>query len=81
VQVDAMGNTIVDPDCVNSADQGEVTKLRATKQLGLTFIEAGAGFMYAIGVNHGPLLNVNALIMLPSSGFVIQPTLGYTFGF
>jgi hypothetical protein len=67
--------------CVEAERDGTVLQLDATKQLGLSFIQAGGGLMYAVGASHGPVLNVNAMMMLPASGFVLQPSLGYTVGF
>jgi hypothetical protein len=37
--------------------------------------------MYAIDVGHGPVLNLNAVFLFPSSGFVVAPSLGYAIGF
>lgn len=58
-----------------------IKKVDATKQLGLGFVSFGGGVMFAIGTNHGALLGLNAMIMLPSTGFVLEPSLGYTVAF
>jgi len=55
--------------------------LDAQKQLGTQFAELGGGVMYAIGENHGVVLNVNLMLMLPVTGFVFEPTIGYEVGF
>jgi hypothetical protein len=73
-------------DCTLSTSSGEypetdIISLKATKQLGLSFGEVGAGFMYAAGENHGPVLNVNFMVMFPAFGLVLQPTVGYAVGF
>jgi hypothetical protein len=67
--------------CVETGAGSVIRNLDATKQLGLSFIGAGGGLMYAIGRDHGPSLNVSAVIPLPSTGFVIQPSIGYLLGF
>ena len=36
--------------------------------------------MYAFTKNSGLQLNVNFMFMLPTSGQVIEPSLGYVFG-
>jgi hypothetical protein len=53
----------------------------AQKQLGTSFIAIGGGVMFAIGPNHGPVLNLNFMLPVPSVGFVIEPSLGYEIGF
>jgi hypothetical protein len=62
------------PGVVNRAPQ-----LDAYRKLGQGFITAGGGAMYAFGVNHGLVLNINLMVMLPATGFVIEPTLGYQY--
>jgi hypothetical protein len=52
----------------------------AYRKLGLMFVTAGGGAAWAIGENHGPVLNLNLTYMLPSSGVVIQPSIGYMYG-
>ena len=81
-------------DCTNETDPtacetndnplasgGSVEQFDATKALGQSFITAGGGVMYAIGLEHGPVLNLNAMFLFPSSGFVLAPSLGYAVGF
>jgi hypothetical protein len=74
--------------CQKATDRGTAeangavkTTVTATKQLGLNFVTAGGGFMYAISKNHGPVLNVDLVIPFGATGFVIEPSLGYQFGF
>jgi hypothetical protein len=62
-------------------DGAKIIKVDATKQMGLSFITAGGGAMYAVSKNHGVVLNLNLMFMLPSSGFVLEPSLGYAVGF
>ncbi|HVU00647.1 MAG TPA: hypothetical protein VHE30_02815, partial [Polyangiaceae bacterium] len=64
-------------------DPGPSSKktLTAVKQLGQSFVSAGGGVMYAIGKTHGAVLNLNFMIPFPSSGFVLEPSLGYAVGF
>ncbi len=53
----------------------------AWRKMGQGFITAGGGAMYAFTTNLGAQLNVNLMYMLPSSGIVIQPSLGLLYGF
>jgi hypothetical protein len=50
------------------------------KKMGQGFITIGAGGMLAFKDNMGVLLNVNFMYMLPASGVVIQPSLGFSLG-
>ena len=58
----------------------DLTRLDAYKKMGQSFVTLGGGGMYAFAINHGVLLNLNLMYMLGSPGFVIEPSLGYTFG-
>lgn len=55
-------------------------QLDAYRKLGQGFIAGGGGAMYAFGQNHGLVVNLNLMYMLPASGPVIEPSLGYEFG-
>lgn len=66
---------------VPTGTQAVKRKVTAQKQLGTSFIAIGGGLMFAIGPNHGPVLNLNLMLPVPSVGFVIEPSLGYEFGF
>ncbi len=74
-QVDAkLAVTIQD----TSYPRGQQTpQLDAYRKLGQGFIGGGGGAMYAFGVNHGLVLNLNFMIMLGASGFVVEPSVGY----
>jgi hypothetical protein len=63
------------------AFHGVRRSLTAVKQLGLGFATLGGGVMYAIAPNHGPVLNVNLIVPFPTVAFVLEPSLGYEFGF
>ncbi len=54
--------------------------VKAYKKLGTGFIGAGIGGFLNLG-GHGPALELQGKLMLPVTGVVIQPTLGYLFGF
>jgi hypothetical protein len=49
--------------------------------MGRGFVGAGAGVFVPLGVSHGPLLELKAMYMLGTSGFVAEPSLGYGLGF
>jgi hypothetical protein len=55
----------------------QTPQLDAYRKLGQAFVGGGGGVMYAFGVNHGLVLNFNFILMLPATGFVIQPSIGY----
>ena len=74
-QVDAkLAVRIYDPAIPGN---NQTPQLDAYRRLGLTFITGGGGVMYAFGVNHGFVLNLNFMFMLPSTGLVLEPTIGY----
>lgn len=55
-------------------------QLDAYRRLGGTFVEAGGGLSFPIGGRTAVQLNLNALLMLPSVGVVLQPSLGVSYG-
>lgn len=69
------------PGVVPQPTEAVKKTVTAQKQLGTSFITVGGGLMYAIGPNHGPVLNLNLMLPVPSIGFVIEPSLGYEVGF
>ena len=56
-------------------------KLDAWRKMGLGFAGLNFGGLMKLGNRHNVVLNVNALYMLPSTGIVLEPSLGYLFGF
>jgi len=54
--------------------------LDAWKKMGQGFVTAGGGAVYAFKENMGLQLNVNFMIMLPTTGLVIEPSLGFVLG-
>jgi hypothetical protein len=58
----------------------KVINLDAYKKLGQQFVGVGGGMVYALTPNSGFQINLNLQFMLPTSGFVIQPSAGYVFG-
>jgi hypothetical protein len=75
--------SIGQPGAYNPADPAQVPprQLDAWKKLGQAFVTAGGGVMYAFKENMGAQLNVNLMFMLPTSGIVIEPSLGLAYGF
>jgi hypothetical protein len=74
-QVDArLAVNIYDPSL---AAGSQTPQLDAYRKLGQFFVGAGGGAMYAFGVNHGLVLNLNMMLMFPAVGFVLEPSLGY----
>jgi len=56
-------------------------RVDAWRKMGQGFITIGGGAMYAFKENIGAQLNVNLMYMLPTSGPVIQPSIGLVYGF
>ena len=52
----------------------------AWKSMGKSFAMAGAGVMYALSPSSGIVLDLQGMILFPSSGTVLQPSLGYVIG-
>jgi hypothetical protein len=56
-------------------------KLDAWKKLGQGFVTAGGGAVYAFTETLGLQLNLNLMLTLPATGFVLEPSLGMVMGF
>ena len=54
--------------------------LDAWRKMGQGFITAGGGVVYAFKENLGAQLNINLMYMLPTSGPVIEPSIGLVYG-
>ena len=63
----------------NDPDLPEKT-LDAYRKLGNGFVTAGGGVLFALGGDAALQVNLNAMLMTPSVGFVIQPSLGLVYG-
>jgi len=50
------------------------------KKAGQTFVAGSLGAMFGFTENIGAQLNLNAMLLFPSSGFSIQPSLGLVYG-
>ncbi|MFC1642122.1 hypothetical protein ACFL5O_05455, partial [Myxococcota bacterium] len=57
------------------------TQVDAYKRTGRFFVGGGAGFAFAFTPTIAAQLNVNLMVMLPNSGFAIEPTVGPVMGF
>ncbi len=62
-------------------DEYGALRLNAYKKLGQQFVTFGGGMYFGIIQEFGVLLNVNAMIMFPTTGFVLEPSLGIMYGF
>lgn len=67
-------------NCTRNQAQGDPLELDAYKKLGQSFVTIGGGALYALSPNSGLQLNLNIMFMLPTTGQVIEPSLGYVFG-
>lgn len=61
-------------------DNPEDQILVVYKKMGQGFAGLGAGMVYALTESSGIVFEVKGMMMFPSSGQVIQPTVGYTIG-
>jgi hypothetical protein len=61
-------------------DQTTGVPMDVWKKMGQGFITAGGGTVYAFTDRLGAQLNLNFMFMLPSAGFVIQPSIGMVYG-
>ena len=61
-------------------DQTTGVPMDVWKKMGQGFITAGGGTVYAFTDRLGAQLNLDLMVMLPSSGFVIQPSIGMVYG-
>jgi hypothetical protein len=73
-------------DCASGAIPSSDPRLRevtldAWKKLGQGFATVGGGVVYAFTERFGIQLNLNLMLTLPATGFVIEPSLGATMGF
>jgi hypothetical protein len=53
--------------------------LDAYRKLGTAFVTAGGGVVFPLGASTALQLNLNAMFMLPASGLVLQPSLGFEY--
>ncbi|MGC4092394.1 MAG: hypothetical protein QM756_31865 [Polyangiaceae bacterium] len=67
------------PPSTNTKLTGDFTA-DAWKKMGQGFVTVGGGAAYAFTTNAALQLNLNIMYMLGSSGIVLQPSLGMTFG-
>jgi hypothetical protein len=67
-------------DCSNGLAGGPKLALDAYKKLGQGFVGVHGGVVYAFSRDSGIQLNLNIMQMMPTSGQVFEPSLGYVFG-
>lgn len=61
-------------------DNPEEQVLVVWKKMGQGFAGLGGGLMYALSETSGIVVEVKGMMMFPSSGFVLEPTIGYAIG-
>lgn len=66
-------------DAANDPELPEKT-LDAYRKLGNGFVTAGGGVLFSLGGDAALQVNLNAMLMTPSVGFVVQPSLGLVYG-
>jgi len=81
-QVDTKVNVLVVQQCPAAATGCQVApEADAYRQMGVVFVTASAGAFFGLAPNYGINLNLNALVLLPKTGFAVQPSLGFAYGF
>ena len=70
----------LDPIPGGLLDTAEPLELDAYKKLGQGFAALGGGAVYGLSENLGIQLNLNIMFMLPTTGQVIEPSLGLIYG-
>jgi hypothetical protein len=70
-------------DAYDSSNRPELPQKRldAYRKLGNAFVTTGAGAVVGLSGNTGLQIHLNAMLMLPSVGLVIEPSVGMVFGF
>lgn len=61
-------------------DNPEEQVLVVWKKMGQGFVGAGGGMIYALSETSGIVVEVKGMMMFPSSGLVLEPTIGYSIG-
>ncbi|HEY0466784.1 MAG TPA: hypothetical protein VGC79_21405, partial [Polyangiaceae bacterium] len=61
-------------------DQTTGVPMDVWKKMGQAFVTGGGGAVWAFTDRLGAQLNLNLMVMLPTSGFVIQPSIGMIYG-
>jgi hypothetical protein len=56
-------------------------KLDAYRKLGHAFVTVGGGALFGLGGETALQLNLNAMLLLPATGFVLEPSVGLVHGF
>ena len=64
-----------------NCDEGKIRKLNAYQITGLNFIGFGGGATFGITPNFGIAAELKLMLMVPTFGFVIGPSLGPVFAF
>jgi hypothetical protein len=73
------GDPSFDPELATNRGVVQLN-LDVWKKVGQGFATAGAGFLYTLTERLGLQLNVNGMYMFPSSGVVLEPSLGVVYG-
>ena len=79
--IDCEGDTACQNGNAASAMTHPRRDLDAWRKMGQGFITAGGGVAYAFKENIQAQLNLNLMFMVPTSGVVLQPSLGIGYGF
>lgn len=68
--------------CATSQSQStELKQLKVVQRQGQGFVTAGLGFRYGFTRHVAALINLNTMVLLPSSGLTLSPSVGILAGF
>lgn len=73
-------SVVEDSRPTHQPDNPEEQILVVYKKMGQGFVGLGGGVIYALSETSGIVLEVKGMMMFPSSGQVLQPTVGYAIG-
>jgi hypothetical protein len=70
-------------DAYNAANRPELPQMRldAYRKLGNAFITTGGGTLVGLGGDTALQIHLNAMLLLPSVGVVVEPSVGVVYGF
>jgi hypothetical protein len=68
--------------CIQSSNRAlQIKDVDVYQRLGQGFVSAGVGFRYGIGRHVAAIANLNAQLLVPSTGFTLSPSVGVSAGF
>jgi hypothetical protein len=80
-----VGHVDAKVDVTNRVNEGDPpsqdVNYEAYKRMGKVFLKLGAGAVFDLWSSFGLQFNLNGMLMLPATGFVLEPSVGTVLGF